>query len=152
MGIDGGDVRDEENSMHPPGAKKTPKTWIWIIVIVLLVLSCCVAIIGGGLVYLFNQDLGWQDVLPSGWEEPPVAPHVSIHSPVPLGAVQLIPQVETAVLQNDFPAEAMKTINFSQQVHPNSVQEPWWWKYPGKQLNFVQIFYGLKQSTCKTYI
>ncbi len=63
-------MRGEKIPTNQPKAKKTAKPWIWILVLVLIVLGCCVAVIGGGLVYLGNQDLGWGDVLPVIWKSP----------------------------------------------------------------------------------
>ncbi len=111
--IDGGDMRGEKIPTKQPKAKKTAKPWIWILVIVLIVLGCCATVIGGGAVYLGNQDLGWGDVLSSDLEEPPVVPEVSIDTPVPEEAVQPIPQVETAELQNDLPAETILAVTRS---------------------------------------
>ncbi len=133
--IGGSGMPREETSMNQPQAKKPAKSRIWIIGVVLLVLGCCcLAVIGGGLVYLRNQDLGWRDVLPSGWEEPQVVPEVSINTPVPEEPEQPIPQVETegsintpvpeeaaqptpqveaAEPQNDLPAETILAVSSS---------------------------------------
>ncbi|HNT24647.1 MAG TPA: hypothetical protein PKM21_09795 [Anaerolineales bacterium] len=100
--------------MNQPEAKKTTKPWFWILVAVLIVLGCCcVTVIGGGLVYLSNQDLAWLDVLPSGLEEPQIVPEVSINTPVPEEPVQPISQVETDELQNDLPPETILAVTSS---------------------------------------
>ena len=111
----GGSLPREEISMGQPEAKKTTKPWGWIIVVVLIVLSfCCVAVIGLGLVYLRNQELTWRDVLPSGLEEPPVVPEVSINTPVPEELVQpTTPQVVIEEPQNDLPPETILAVTSS---------------------------------------
>jgi WD40 repeat protein len=129
-------LAEHKKSISQPEAKKPANPWIWIIVVVLLVLGCCItAVVGGGLIYLRNQDLAWQDVLPSGLEEPQVVPEVSINTPVPQKpeqppikqvetevpintpvpeeTVQPTPQVETEEPQNELPSETILAITSS---------------------------------------
>ncbi len=112
-GIDGGDARREKDSTNQPVAKNKAKPWIWIIVIVLVVLGCCVAVMGGGLIYLRNQGLSWRGVLSGGLEDPPAIPEVSINTPVPEAAEQTATQSETAELQNALPAEPILAVTTS---------------------------------------
>jgi flagellar basal body-associated protein FliL len=111
--IDSSDARREKDSANQPEATKKAKPWIWIIVIVLVALGCCVAVMGGGLIYLSNQDLDWRDVLSGGLEEPPAVPEVSINTPVSEAAEQPALQSETAELQNDLPAEPILAVTTS---------------------------------------
>jgi hypothetical protein len=110
-------MRREEISTNQTAAKRPAKPLVWIILVVLIVLGCCVAVIGGGLVYLRNQGQSWQDVFPGGLEEVPGVPEVSINTPTPEEApeeaVQPIPQVETAELPNVISSETILVVTNS---------------------------------------
>ncbi len=111
----GGDsMRREEISMNHQASKKPAKPLVWVIVVVLVVLSCfCVAIIGGGLVYLRNQGQSWQDVFSGSSEETPVVPEVSINTPIPEEVVQPTPQVESTEVRNDLTSETILVVTSS---------------------------------------
>ena len=113
VGIDDGDTRREKNTMNQPKAKTSAKPWIWIIMTILVVLGCCLAVMGGGLIYMRNQDLGWQDVLTGGLQEPSIVPEVSVNTPIPEGTEQPVPEFETAEPQNDHPAETILAVTNS---------------------------------------
>lgn len=109
-------MRRQETSTNKPEAKKPAKPWFWIIGVVLIVLGCCcIAFTGGGLTYLRNQGLTWQDVLPSGLEDPTIVPEVSISTstPVPQKPAQPVPQVETEEPQNNLLAESILIVTSS---------------------------------------
>lgn len=109
-----GGVRREVILGNQPEAKNTAKPWVWIIGVVLIVLSCCcIAVIGGGWIYLRDQDMAWQEVLPSGLEATTIVPEVSATTPVPEEAGQPIPQVETEELQNELSQEYILAVTSS---------------------------------------
>lgn len=110
--------------------EKTPtKAWVWIIGIVVIVLGCCcVAVAVGGSVYLFTQE---KAVSPSGLEEIPAAPSVSINTPSP----QI--ETETPVAQSNLPTDyilavtssgiwvANEQTNDATQISHDPLDAPW---------------------------
>ena len=105
--------------------------------VVLIILGCCVAVIGGGLVYLRIQGQSWQDVFPGGLGELPDVPEVSINTPTSEESAQPTPQVEPAEPQINIPSETMLVVTGSgvwvvneqthaaAQISDDQVDAPW---------------------------
>ncbi len=90
----GGGVPRAEISLNP--TQKTARIWIWIVVVALVALSCCcVALIGGGLVYRRAQETSLLETISNSAEDPTIVPEVSAQTPVPEEQAQPAPPVET---------------------------------------------------------
>ena len=128
-----GFVPDQQNS------KKSKKPMGWIILIVVLIIGCfCVAITGGGFIYLRNKNISLQDLISNIVKDQPGIPEVSLGTPLPAEEVQSIPQVETLETQSIVLADAILVItnsgiwvvneqtNKANQISYDQVDAPSW--------------------------